>query len=51
MSVFICLAAIFLATTIFLAYKISKLNKSKPPNEPNYNVNRTSVTETSIKNN
>ena len=51
MSVFICLAAIFLATTIFLAYKLSKLNKSKPPNEPNYNVNRTSVTETSIKNN
>ena len=51
MSVFICLAAIFLATTIFLAYKLSKLNKPKPPIEPNYDANKTAVTDISMKNN
>ena len=51
MSVFICLAAIFLATTIFFAYKLSKLNKPKPPIEPNYDINKAENTDISIKNN
>ena len=43
MIVFICLAAIFLAATIFLAYKLSKSNKPKPPIDPNYDPNKTDV--------
>jgi hypothetical protein len=43
MIVFICLAAIFLAATIFLAYKLSKSNKPKPSIDPNYDPNKTDV--------
>lgn len=39
MSVFICLAAIFLATTLLLAYKLSKANQLRN----NMNVNNTSA--------
>lgn len=38
MSVFICLAAIFLATTILLAYKLSKANQLRNTNMNN-NIN------------
>ena len=47
MSVFICLAAIFLATTIYLAYKLSKLKKQIP----NFDGNKSAVTEASMQNN
>jgi preprotein translocase subunit SecG len=36
MSIFICLSAILLATTLVLCYKLSK---SKPPIDHNYNQN------------
>ena len=36
MSIFICLSAILLATTILFAYKASQ---TKPPLDPNYNPN------------
>jgi hypothetical protein len=49
MSVFICLTAILLASTIFLAYKLSKLNKPKAPMEPNFDPNKT--INSSMKNN
>ena len=48
MSVFICLTAILLATTIFLAYKLSKLKKQAAPN---FDGNKTAVTEASMQNN
>ena len=47
MSVFICLAAIFLATTIYLAYKLSKLKKQIP----NFDGNKSAVTDASMQNN
>ena len=51
MIIFICLAAIFLATTIFLAYSLSKLKNSKPPIDPNFDANKSTVTEGPFKNN
>ena len=51
MSVFICLAAIFLATTIYFAYKLSKLKKQASPINPNFDGNKTAVTEASMQNN
>ena len=42
MSVFICLSALLLASTICLAYKLSKRNP--PPMDPNFNVNNTNTT-------
>lgn len=51
MIVFICLAAIFLATTIILAHKLSQSNKQTPPIDPNYNANKSSVTQAYIKTN
>ena len=51
MSIFICLSAILLATTILFAYKYSKANKPIPPldQKSNYN-NPTNITENSFKN-
>ena len=51
MIIFICLAAIFIATTIFLAYSLSKLKNSKPPIDPNFDANKSTVTEGPFKNN
>ena len=41
MSIFICLAAIFLASTIYLAYRLSKRNIA--PIDPNFTVNNTNI--------
>ena len=50
MIVFICLAAILLATTILFAVKYCNANKSVPPIDPRANYNQNNVTENSIKN-
>ena len=50
MSVFICLSAILLATTILFAYKYSQANKSMPPINPRNNYNPNNITETGLKN-
>ena len=50
MSVFICLSAIFFATTILFAYKYYHANKPMPPIEPKVNINQNNVTENSFKN-
>ena len=50
MSVFICLSAILLAATILLAYKLSRVNKSKPPIDQSFNGNNPNVTTNSVKN-
>ena len=50
MSVFICLSAILLATTILFAYKYSQANKSMPPIDPRNNYNPNNITETGLKN-
>ena len=51
MSVFICLTAVFLASTIFLGYKLSKKNTPKPPLDKSYNANQSNVAENVLKNN
>ena len=43
MSIFICLSAILLATTILLAYKLSKKNSVSPPLDRKFNPNKTDV--------
>ena len=48
MSVFICLSAIFLATTILFAYKYYHANKSMPPIDPKANFNQNNVTKNSF---
>ena len=48
MSIFICLSALLLASTIYFAYKLSKVNKTHPPLDKNETVNRTNVTESNI---
>ena len=50
MSIFICLTAIFLASTLFLGYKLSKINKSNPPIDRHINTNQSNVTESGLKN-
>jgi len=50
MSVFICLSAIFLATTILFAYKYYHANKSMPPIDPKANFNQNNVTKNSFNN-
>ena len=50
MSVFICLSAILLATTILFAYKYSQANKSMPPIDPRNNYNPNNITENGLKN-
>ena len=50
MSVFICLSAILLATTIFFAYKYSQVNKAKPPIDQSINANNPNITNNSMKN-
>ena len=50
MSVFICLSAILLATTILFAYKYSQANMSMPPIDPRNNYNPNNITETGLKN-
>ena len=47
MIVFICLTALLLASTIYLAYKLSK--RSPPPLDPNFSVNKTNITMNDIK--
>ena len=49
MSVFICLSAILLATTILFAYKYSKANKPMPPIDQQVNYNPTNTTNISTK--
>ena len=50
MSVFICLSAILLATTIFLGYKLSKANAVKPPlDQTGIKENQSNVTENALK--
>ena len=46
MIVFICLAALLLASTIYLAYKLSKRNPA--PMDPNFNVNNINNTNASL---
>jgi len=49
MIVFICLTAILLATTIFLAYKLSKANAPRPPIDTNYQTNGNDTTQNNLK--
>ena len=49
MSVFICLSAILLATTILFGYKYSKASKSMPPIDQQVNYNPTNTTNISTK--
>ena len=49
MSVFICLSAILLATTILFAYKYSKASKPIPPIDQQVNYNPTNTTNISTK--
>ena len=49
MSVFICLSAILLATTILFAYKYSKASKPMPPIDQQVNYNPTNTTNISTK--
>ena len=49
MSVFICLSAILLATTILFGYKYSKASKSMPPVDQQVNYNPTNTTNISTK--
>ena len=49
MSVFICLSAILLATTILFSYKYSKASKSMPPIDQQVNYNPTNTTNISTK--
>ena len=50
MSVFICLTAILLATTIFLGYKLSKANAVKPPlDQTGIKENQSNFTKNALK--
>ena len=49
MSVFICLSAILLATTILFGYKYSKASKPMPPIDQQVNYNPTNTTNISTK--
>ena len=50
MSIFICLSALLLATTIFFAYKYSQINKAKPTLDQSINANNPNVTNNSMNN-
>ena len=50
MSIFICLSAILLATTIFFGYKLSKANQARPPIDQSFNANNPNATTNSTKN-
>ena len=50
MSIFICLTTIFLASTIFLGYKLSKVNKTHPPIDQNVHTSQINTTEINLKN-
>ncbi len=49
MSVFICLSAILLGTTILFAYKYSKANRPMPPIDQQASYNPTIATNISTK--
>ena len=50
MGIFICLTTIFLASTIFLGYKLSKVNKTHPPIDQNVHTSQINTTEINLKN-
>jgi hypothetical protein len=50
MSIFICLRVIFLGSTIFLSYKLSKINKANPPIEQKSHIGQVSSIILNLKN-
>ena len=49
MSIFICLSAIFLTSTIFLGYKLSKINKAHPSIDQKEHTRQTNSTVFNLK--
>ena len=49
MSIFICLSTIFLASTIFLGYKLSKINKAHPSIDQKEHTRQTNSTVFNLK--
>ena len=45
MTIFICISAIFIASTIFLGYKLSKINQSHRPIAPNVSASQSNINE------